>query len=96
MFKCEVAPDVSVGFSMFLSASSSEYGVHTCGSRCLHIQPASCLVPQVTQHIATCQPLSVALDNGHVILCDMMADPWVSVPSPSWIQKPMEGDRRRA
>ncbi|XP_021508285.1 prominin-2 isoform X3 [Meriones unguiculatus] len=31
---------------------------------------------EVTQHIATCQPLSVALDNGRVILCDMMADPW--------------------
>ncbi|XP_005400701.1 PREDICTED: prominin-2 [Chinchilla lanigera] len=31
---------------------------------------------EVTQHIATCQPFSGALDNGHVILCDMMADPW--------------------
>ncbi|XP_059117349.1 prominin-2 [Peromyscus eremicus] len=31
---------------------------------------------EVTQHIATCQPLSGALDNGHAILCDMMADPW--------------------
>ncbi|XP_031227688.1 prominin-2 [Mastomys coucha] len=31
---------------------------------------------EVTQRIATCQPLSTALDNGHVILCDMMADPW--------------------
>ncbi|XP_034350663.1 prominin-2 isoform X1 [Arvicanthis niloticus] len=31
---------------------------------------------EVTRHIATCQPLSTALDNGHVILCDMMADPW--------------------
>ncbi|XP_040850001.1 prominin-2 isoform X1 [Ochotona curzoniae] len=31
---------------------------------------------EVTQHIATCQPLSGALDNSHVILCDMMADPW--------------------
>lgn len=31
---------------------------------------------EVTQHIATCQPFSTALDNGHVILCDMMADPW--------------------
>ncbi|XP_004369480.1 prominin-2 [Trichechus manatus latirostris] len=31
---------------------------------------------EVTQHIATCQPLSRALDNGRVILCDMMADPW--------------------
>ncbi|XP_019581421.2 prominin-2 isoform X1 [Rhinolophus sinicus] len=31
---------------------------------------------EVTQHIATCQPLSGALDNSRVILCDMMADPW--------------------
>ncbi|KAL2774224.1 prominin-2 isoform 1 precursor [Daubentonia madagascariensis] len=31
---------------------------------------------EVTQRIATCQPLSGALDNGRVILCDMMADPW--------------------
>ncbi|XP_030776963.1 prominin-2 isoform X3 [Rhinopithecus roxellana] len=31
---------------------------------------------EVTQRIATCQPLSGALDNSHVILCDMMADPW--------------------
>ncbi|XP_036912650.1 prominin-2 isoform X4 [Sturnira hondurensis] len=31
---------------------------------------------EVTQRIATCQPLSGALDNGRAILCDMMADPW--------------------
>ncbi|XP_016046698.2 prominin-2 isoform X1 [Erinaceus europaeus] len=31
---------------------------------------------EVTQRIATCQPLSGALDNGRVILCDMMTDPW--------------------
>ncbi|XP_071064808.1 prominin-2 isoform X2 [Dasypus novemcinctus] len=31
---------------------------------------------EVTQHIATCQPLSGALDNGRVLLCDMLADPW--------------------
>ncbi|KAB0401359.1 hypothetical protein E2I00_005018, partial [Balaenoptera physalus] len=31
---------------------------------------------EVTQRIATCQPLSRALDNGRVILCDMAADPW--------------------
>ncbi|XP_008592723.1 PREDICTED: prominin-2-like, partial [Galeopterus variegatus] len=31
---------------------------------------------EVTERIATCQPLSGALDNGRVILCDMMADPW--------------------
>ena len=37
------------------------------------------LAPQVTQRIATCQPLSAALDSGRVILCDMVADPWVSV-----------------
>ncbi|XP_027973041.1 prominin-2 [Eumetopias jubatus] len=30
----------------------------------------------VTQRIATCQPLSRALDNGRVVLCDMMANPW--------------------
>lgn len=60
--------------------------------------PYTCLtlIPQVTQHIATCQPLSAALDNGHVILCDMMADPWVSVPSLSRIQSPMDRDSRRA
>ncbi|XP_075418786.1 prominin-2 [Tenrec ecaudatus] len=31
---------------------------------------------EVTQHIATCQPLSGAMDNGRVILCDMITDPW--------------------
>ncbi|ELR59330.1 Prominin-2, partial [Bos mutus] len=31
---------------------------------------------EVTQRIATCQPLSGALDSGRVILCDMVADPW--------------------
>ncbi|XP_053446161.1 prominin-2 isoform X1 [Nycticebus coucang] len=31
---------------------------------------------EVTQRIATCQPLSAALNNGRVILCDMLADPW--------------------
>nr|XP_020843988.1 prominin-2 isoform X2 [Phascolarctos cinereus] len=30
----------------------------------------------VTEHIATCQPLSGALDNGRVILCDLIANPW--------------------
>ncbi|XP_007476608.2 prominin-2 isoform X1 [Monodelphis domestica] len=30
----------------------------------------------VTEHIATCQPLSEALDNGRVILCDHIANPW--------------------
>uniref|UniRef100_A0A7N4NK05 Prominin 2 n=1 Tax=Sarcophilus harrisii TaxID=9305 RepID=A0A7N4NK05_SARHA len=30
----------------------------------------------VTKHIATCQPLSGALDNGRVILCDRIANPW--------------------
>ncbi|XP_025116391.2 prominin-2 isoform X2 [Bubalus bubalis] len=31
---------------------------------------------EVTERIATCQPLSGALDSGRVILCDMVADPW--------------------
>ncbi|XP_072490855.1 prominin-2 isoform X2 [Notamacropus eugenii] len=30
----------------------------------------------VTEHIATCQPLSEALDNGRVILCDLIINPW--------------------
>uniref|UniRef100_A0A6I8PL05 Prominin 2 n=1 Tax=Ornithorhynchus anatinus TaxID=9258 RepID=A0A6I8PL05_ORNAN len=30
----------------------------------------------VTQQIATCKPLSRALDNAQVILCDLIADPW--------------------
>ena len=46
----------------------------------LGVPACSCLMLtlQVTQRIATCQPLSGALDNGRVILCDMVADPWVS------------------
>ncbi|XP_006903284.1 PREDICTED: prominin-2 [Elephantulus edwardii] len=31
---------------------------------------------EVTQRIATCRPLSAAVDNGRVTLCDMMVDPW--------------------
>lgn len=49
---------------------------------------------QVTQRIATCQPLSRALDNGRVILCDMVADPWVSALSSSGlmvVETPMRG-----
>lgn len=52
------------------------------------------LTPQVTQRIATCQPLSGALDNGRVVLCDMMADPWVSAHSSSGLmdtEAPMGG-----
>ncbi|XP_068931700.1 prominin-2 isoform X2 [Petaurus breviceps papuanus] len=30
----------------------------------------------VTEHIATCQPLSGALDNGQMILCDLIVNPW--------------------
>ena len=50
----------------------------------LGVSACTCLTltPQVTQRIATCQPLSGALDNGRVILCDMVADPWVSAPQP--------------
>lgn len=81
---------VSLGLSVSLSTCVSDYGMCTCGpgSTCLM------LTPQVTQHIATCQPLTGALDNGRVILCDMMADPWVSAPSSSGlmvIEAPMGG-----
>lgn len=30
--------------------------------------------------MASCQPLATALDNGRVILCDRIADPWVRTP----------------
>ena len=50
----------------------------------LGVSACTCLTltPQVTQCITTCQPLSTALDNGRVILCDVVADPWVSAPQP--------------
>lgn len=56
-----------------------------CAPVRLSVSACACLVStlQVTQHIATCQPLSGALDNGRVVLCDMMADPWVSASSSS-------------
>ena len=56
------------------------------------------LTPQVTQRIATCQPLSAALDNGRVVLCDMMADPWVSASSSSGlmdVEAPRKGQHER-
>lgn len=31
--------------------------------------------------MASCQPLATALDNGQVILCDRIADPWVGIPA---------------
>lgn len=31
--------------------------------------------------MASCQPLATALDNGRVILCDRIADPWVRILS---------------
>ncbi|XP_067388408.1 prominin-2 [Emydura macquarii macquarii] len=30
----------------------------------------------LTEDVASCQPLSTALDNGRVILCDRIAEPW--------------------
>lgn len=68
---------VSLSLSVSLATFVSDYGVCPCapGQTCLM------LTPQVTQRIATCQPLSGALDNGRVILCDVMADPWVSAPA---------------
>lgn len=38
---------------------------------------------QLREDVASCQPLATALDNGRVILCDRIADPWVRIPSPS-------------
>lgn len=74
-----VCTAVALGLSVSLSTPVSARGVRTYGPGCTRLL----LMPQVTQHVATCQPLSGALDNSRVILCDMMADPWVSTPSSS-------------
>lgn len=94
VFTCEVDPSYVPGLLWSSWPPFQNMGYPSVGSG---VFPYTCLVlvPQVTQHIATCQPLSAALDNGHVILCDMMADPWVSVPSLSRIQSPMDRDSRR-
>uniref|UniRef100_A0A8C2TJ05 Prominin 2 n=1 Tax=Coturnix japonica TaxID=93934 RepID=A0A8C2TJ05_COTJA len=34
------------------------------------------LLFQLREDVASCQPLATALDNGRVILCDRIADPW--------------------
>lgn len=36
-----------------------------------------CFLFQLREDVASCQPLATALDNGRVILCDRIADPWV-------------------
>lgn len=36
---------------------------------------------QLREDVASCQPLATALDNGRVILCDRIADPWVRIQS---------------
>ena len=38
---------------------------------------------QLREDVASCQPLATALDNGRVILCDRIADPWVRILSRS-------------
>uniref|UniRef100_A0A8C3D4F5 Prominin 2 n=1 Tax=Corvus moneduloides TaxID=1196302 RepID=A0A8C3D4F5_CORMO len=35
-----------------------------------------CSLFQLREDVASCQPLATALDNGRVILCDRIADPW--------------------
>lgn len=56
-----------------------------------HFRWTAWLLPflfQLTEDVASCQPFSTALDNGRVILCDRIADPWVSTPwraSPSQV-----------
>lgn len=79
---CEQAPYGFLDLSLSGYPPSLTVG---CMPGRLSVSPCACflLTPQVTQRIATCQPLSGALDNSRVILCDMMADPWVSAFSSS-------------
>lgn len=41
--------------------------------------PCPCSLFQLREDVASCQPLATALDNGQVILCDRIADPWVGI-----------------
>lgn len=43
--------------------------------------PCPCSLFQLREDVASCQPLATALDNGQVILCDRIADPWVGIPA---------------
>ncbi|NXP42106.1 PROM2 protein, partial [Leiothrix lutea] len=40
------------------------------------LMPCLCSLFQLREDVASCQPLATALDNGQVILCDRIADPW--------------------
>uniref|UniRef100_A0A8C3QMR1 Prominin 2 n=1 Tax=Cyanoderma ruficeps TaxID=181631 RepID=A0A8C3QMR1_9PASS len=40
------------------------------------LMPCLCSSFQLREDVASCQPLATALDNGRVILCDRIADPW--------------------
>lgn len=44
------------------------------------LMPCLCSSFQLREDVASCQPLATALDNGRVILCDRIADPWVRIP----------------
>uniref|UniRef100_A0A672U151 Prominin 2 n=1 Tax=Strigops habroptila TaxID=2489341 RepID=A0A672U151_STRHB len=43
------------------------------------IIPCLLFLFQLREDVASCQPLATALDNGRVILCDRIADPWVRI-----------------
>lgn len=45
---------------------------------------------QLREDVASCQPLATALDNGRVILCDRIADPWVRMLSSSVCRGPAQ------
>uniref|UniRef100_A0A8C5UDZ2 Prominin 2 n=1 Tax=Malurus cyaneus samueli TaxID=2593467 RepID=A0A8C5UDZ2_9PASS len=40
------------------------------------LMPCVCSLFQLREDVASCQPLATALDNGRVILCDRIAEPW--------------------
>uniref|UniRef100_A0A8C9LDB0 Prominin 2 n=1 Tax=Pavo cristatus TaxID=9049 RepID=A0A8C9LDB0_PAVCR len=43
----------------------------------VRVEAANCiLLSWLREDVASCQPLATALDNGRVILCDRIADPW--------------------
>uniref|UniRef100_A0A8C3FBD5 Prominin 2 n=1 Tax=Chrysemys picta bellii TaxID=8478 RepID=A0A8C3FBD5_CHRPI len=63
--------------------SADRVAEHNWVCDCVSLHPGHCLdnslsplLLQLTEDVASCQPLATALDNGRVILCDRIAEPW--------------------
>ncbi|XP_017600169.1 PREDICTED: prominin-2, partial [Corvus brachyrhynchos] len=69
-FLSRLAPHLKVLVSLFQPQKSCIPGARG------GLMPCPCSLFQLREDVASCQPLATALDNGRVILCDRIADPW--------------------